>query len=209
MQDMLSEKILNKNFDEVKTGFMGGKVMYSQKEVDAYLQELSLDIEQCEKTIKNMERKMELMESQNSISSQFRGASEEELSQIEKELSEKKRHVDRMEKSFTRMVIMAETQADELREEAKKESKIILNESKLRAEELLKEARRRHDAASLEATEIIEDAKKRREDINGQYDEVKKELVAIYEFIEKAVLGENSQIKTIFAEKAKQAIVNE
>jgi cell division septum initiation protein DivIVA len=126
-----------------------------------------------------------------------------------KYLSEKKRHVDRMEKSFTRMVIMAETQADELREEAKKESKIILNESKLRAEELLKEARRRHDAASLEATEIIEDAKKRREDINGQYDEVKKELVAIYEFIEKAVLGENSQIKTIFAEKAKQAIVNE
>lgn len=209
MQDTLSERILVKKFEEIKAGFMGGKVMYSQKEVDAFLQEMMLDTEQLEKTNKNLERKVELVESQNNISSQYRGATEEELSQAEKDLAERARQVERMEKSFKRMVIMAETEADKLRDEAKEEAKIFLNESKKRAEELLKEARRRHDDSSIEASSIVEDAKKRREEIYTQYDEVKRELSGIHSFIAKAVLGQDESTTSLFGEKAKQAVANE
>lgn len=208
MQDTLSERILIKKFDEIKTGFMSGKVMYGQKEVDAFLQEMMLDVEQLEKTNKNLERKLELVESQNNISSQYRGASEEELSQSEKDLAERARQVERVEKSFKRMVIMAETEAENLRQEAKEEAKIILNESKSRAEELLKEARRRHDEASFEASSIIESAKKRREEIYAHYDEVKHELSGIHSFIGKAVLGQDEGATSVFGEKAKQAVAN-
>ncbi|MCU7667043.1 DivIVA domain-containing protein [Bacillus thuringiensis] len=209
MQNRLSENIKEKEFKEIKVGLLGATVVYGKQEVEDYLQSLANDVEQLEKDNKIANRKIELLESQQKITSELKGRSAEELQQYEKELVERARQVERMEKSFKRMVLMAEEDAEKTRDGAKKEAKTILTESRKRAEELLDEAKKKLDEAQEESLTIVEEAKDRRVMIDNRYQEIKKELVGIHNFIEKVVISEKGLEKSLFSEKAKQAVVNE
>jgi cell division initiation protein len=209
MQRRLSEEINDKEFTPIKTGLLGNNIVFAKQEVLSYLESLVGDIEQMEKEKKILERKIELLDSQNTISSELKGRSLEELQQFEKELVERAKQVERMEKSFKRMVLIAEDDAENIREEATKEAKEILSGSKRHAEDLLRKAKNKLDESQAEAETIITEAKERRQFIDNRYQEIKAELINIHNFIEKSVFSEKELDKSLFSEKAKQAVVND
>lgn len=184
MTHKLSEKLLNKQFEQIPTTFLSGKTpSYGKAEVEKFLQEASVEAELLEKQVKEAERKREILETQKNYSYQFKGASEEELTQIEKELSERSKAVARMEKSFTRMVVVAEEQAEEIRSEAYRDKDDILKQAEKVASELVLEAQRRRDEAAKEAELILTNANNRQIEIANRYDDIKQELKTIYALI--------------------------
>lgn len=170
MGNELSLKMLSQDFDVIKSSLIGGKPSYIKSEVDAFLQEASDLAENLENELSDVRTQLTTLESQSSYVAG--DTNEEELIQREKQCAEKSREVEKMQRSFHRMIIMAEGQADEIREQANKDATVvrekakqeansILDESKKRAEQLIQEARNRHNEVHQQADEMINSAEEK------------------------------------------------
>lgn len=200
---LLSERLIEKKFDEVRI-FGLSKPVYLKSEVENYLQKTSEQAEKLEREVSTLTLKLEAKDSSGYGASNLADATVEELVQREKELAEKAQTVEKMEKTFKRMLLVAEEQADKIRKDARNEGRDILEKHKMEAETLLNEAKKRREDAFKESEEIITTANSRKEDILTGYEEVKTELRNIHRYIENTAL-KDEVTKPLFSEATRQA----
>lgn len=209
MNKMLSEEIIEKTFDSSRQGVFGSKPSYDKNEVDEYLQDVASEVEKIESQNKKMKKRIELLEQERVIQSENIGGEQPTFKDNEEFEQEKKRRLkqlETMDKSLRRLLLMAESEAEKVREEAKGEARALLESSKKKAEQLVSEALKKHDEVNVEAENIIEEAENRRRMIIERYEEVKNEMKNIHDFIEKIVLNKRYTSETKVDEEKNEAI---
>lgn len=162
----LYDKILSKTFPPVKG--ITGKVMGYQKEhVDLFLEQVNAEIEEVLKERAMLAEKLQIIDEEQ----QLRGTNSS-VGHESEEVKKRMKQLERMERSFKRIIYIAENEADEIKEEAKEEAHRLITEAQNRAQALMKEANIRSQEKQKEIQKLL-----------IKEDEIKNRLNNIADFI--------------------------
>lgn len=173
----ISEKIIRKKFPQVKGGILGGTAGYDPAAVNLFLQEVLEEVEKLEKKCDELEEQMhakvdvETMELQEN-----RDSAQYEPSEAAEEMKERIERLETLERSYKRMIYMAEQEAKEVKKDAQQQAAKVLREAQQKAENLVKEANVRFDEKQRDYEMLTQRA-----------EEVRQKLKSVAEYIENAV----------------------
>jgi len=151
----LSEIIYEKEFKPAKAGgFFGGDAGYDPTRVELFLDEIGPMAERLEKENEAMSKRIQQLEEElefrNATSSiENEESTEEKLESFEKTVSQdedlkrRMRQIETIERSYKKILFMAEEEAEEIRGVAKDEAKKLLLETQQKADLLLKQVNMR------------------------------------------------------------------
>jgi len=171
-----SEKIIRKKFPHIKTGILGNSAGLDPAVVNLFLQEILDDVERMEKKCDELEQELhakvdvETMDLQDGANSAY--ANEE----VAEEMKDRIERLETLERSYKRMIYMAEQEAKEIKKDAQQQSAKMLREAQLKADNLVKEANVRFDEKQRDYEMLTQRA-----------EEVRQKLKHVAEYIESAV----------------------
>lgn len=179
----LSEKVYDKKFPEAKaTMFGGGNAGYDKTRVNLFLDELAPELEKLEKRVEELEQKnkmlMEEMELRTSVETKEVSEDDEtnpletDSLELDDQMKRRMRQIETLDRSYKRMIFMAEQEAEEIRSEAKEQARKMLMETQTKSDLLLKEVNSRY--------EDKEDQIRALDEVKG---ETEKQLLTIAEYI--------------------------
>lgn len=181
----LSEELFTKrDFPTPKGGLFNGNSGYDPNSVENFLEDVAVKVEKMEKENGDLKARLKVLleekelRGNNSSSKQQSQEQEQddELLEMKDQIKKKLKQIETLERSYKRMIYIAEQEADEIKEEAKQEATKLLVEAQERAETLVREAHNKFSDKEREMTALTTKA-----------EEVKERLKNVSQFIEDAV----------------------
>lgn len=186
----LSEEIFKKEkFPYVKGSLFNGTVGYEPSAVELFLEDIAVKVEKMENENDRLREQVRaLLEEQ-----ELRGSStptpsavqpvvktdstdQEGVSNLKEELKKKLKQIETLERSYKRMIYIAEQEAEEIKDDSKKEATRILKDAQEKAESLIREANNRFTEREREIHVL-----------DAKAVELKERLKNVAQFIEEAV----------------------
>lgn len=146
---LLSEKVQSKTFPEVK-GVFGNAVGYQSEHVDLFLEEVSTEIETIEKERTTLKERLRALEEDREL----RGGAAP-LSEDTSEVKKRMEQLELLERSYKRIIYLAEEEAQKIRDEANEEARRVIGEAQNKAQALVKEANIRHEEKHKEIQNLL------------------------------------------------------
>lgn len=145
----LSEKIQNKKFPELK-GVLGKNVGYQIEHVELFLEEIATEVEKLEKENSMLAERLRMIEEDREL----RGDDAPRMVESD-DMKKRMKQLETLERSYKRMIYIAEQEAESIREEAKEEAKRLIGEAQNKAQALMKEANIRFDEKQKEIQTLL------------------------------------------------------
>lgn len=188
----LSEEIFQKEkFPFVKGSLFNGTVGYEPAEVEVYLEDVAVKVEKLENEREALREKVAALLKERELrgsspspvptsptvkASQMNVADDEAMIAMKEEIKNKLKQLETLERSYKRMIFIAEQEGEAIKEESRKEAKQILKDAQEKAESLIREANNRFSEREREILVL-----------NSQAEELKERLKNVAQFIEDAV----------------------
>lgn len=186
----LSEEIFKKEkFPYVKGSLFNGTVGYEPSAVELFLEDIAVKVEKMEnENARLREQVRALLEEQELRGSspatpqapqklaKIDGADAETTNHMKEDIKKKLKQIETLERSYKRMIYIAEQEAEEIKDESRKEATRILKDAQEKAESLIREANNRFSEGEREIHVL-----------NAKAAELKERLKNVAQFIEEAV----------------------
>lgn len=189
----LSEEIFKKEkFPYVKGSLFNGTVGYEPSAVELFLEDIAVKVEKIEnenerlrEQVRALLEEQELRGSSSASApapqapqkmSKIDGADSESTNNMKEDIKKKLKQIETLERSYKRMIYIAEQEAEEIKDESRKEATRILKDAQDKAESLIREANNRFSEREREIHVL-----------NAKAAELKERLKNVAQFIEEAV----------------------
>ena len=189
----LSEEIFKKEkFPYVKGSLFNGTVGYEPSAVELFLEDIAVKVEKMENENERLREQVRaLLEEQElrgtstpsapapqtpQMMSRIDGAESESTANMKEDIKKKLKQIETLERSYKRMIYIAEQEAEEIKDESRKEATRILKDAQEKAESLIREANNRFSEREREIHVL-----------NAKAAELKERLKNVAQFIEEAV----------------------
>jgi cell division septum initiation protein DivIVA len=188
----LSEEIFKKEkFPYVKGAMFSNVVGYEPSAVELFMEDVAVKVEKLENENEQLREKLKINDEEKELRGSVSPPSvqstdnkmpkvdimeAEEVSGMKEDIKKKLKQIETLERSYKRMIYIAETEAEEIKEESRKEAQMLLKEAHEKADILVREANNRFLEREREMHVL-----------NSKADELKERLKNVAKFIEDAV----------------------
>lgn len=176
----LSEEIFKKGKFPVVKGNMFNQIEgYDIPSVELYLEQVGTRVEKIENENQTLKEQIKTLLEEKELrgtSTTSDSSGDEISSEVKDDVKKKLKQIETLERSYKRMLYIAEEESEEIREEARQEARKLLEEARDKAESLIREANNRFTEKEREITNLT-----------TREEEVKVRLKNIYSFIEETV----------------------
>lgn len=177
----LSEVIIEKEFEPVKPSLKSGLfkeagVGFNSSEVNQFLDSVSEEVAKMELEIEDLRNQVQVLLEERKLHSTAEQGEDEETLELKEDYKKKMKSLETLERSFKRMIYIAEKEVEKMREEAVEQAKKVIGEAQNKAESLIKEANSRYTEKEKEI-----------EKMNTQAEEIKNKLRQVSNFIGESI----------------------
>lgn len=197
----LSEEIFKKEkFPYVKANLFNGSVGYDPSAVELFMEDVAVKVEKIENENERLREQLKAMLQERELrgatpapplpsapttapvvshSAPIKSLSKVEMdstNEMKEEIKKKLKQVETLERSYKRMIYIAEQDAQEITDESRKEARAVLEEAQEKAANLVREANNRFTEREREINVL-----------NSKAEELKERLKNVAQFIEDAV----------------------
>lgn len=178
----LSEEIFKKEkFPHVKGTLFNGSVGYEPSAVELFLEDVAIKVEKLENENERLKEQVRALLGERELKSSFSDApaktpDDSGINEMKEEIKKKLKQIETLERSYKRMIYIAEQEAEDIKEESRQEAKRLLKEAQEKAESLIREANNRFTEKEREI-----------EILNTKAEEVRERLKNVAHFIKEAV----------------------
>ena len=188
----LSEEIFNKEkFPYVKGNLFNGAVGYEPSAVELFLEHVAVKVEKMENENKRLNEQVRMLLEEKELRgpsvqgstqqtpqkvAKLTDAEDEDTNLIKEDIKKKLKQIETLERSYKRMLYIAEQEAEEIKDKSKEEATRILKDAQEKAESLIREANNRFSEREREIHVL-----------DAKTVELKERLKNVAQFIEEAV----------------------
>lgn len=187
----LSEEIFKKEkFPYVKGSLFNGSVGYEPSAVELYMEDVAIKVEKLENENERLREQIRALFEERELRGSSSVSPSPSSSKMDKEdnadsnsvntmkedIKKKLKQIETLERSYKRMIYIAEQEAEEIKEESRQEAKNLLKDAQEKAENLIREANNR-----------FSDREREIHVLNSKAEELKERLKNVAQFIEEAV----------------------